>query len=107
VYALVSIHQLRDAEIHTHARQHVSFVAAQMLLAHQKFDRLANRDPGRLGQIFMEAHADVIPRRLGARPLQVHVFADYELERSGELRLHRRNVHLAISLPRVSVADLE
>src|SRR5260370_946831 len=43
-------------------------------------------------------------RCFGSRPVQMHIFAQDELERANQRSLHRRNVDLAVALPGMAVA---
>ncbi len=76
------IHELRDAEIDRHARQHVRLVGAQLFLGGQEIDRLAGGELGGQRQIFVQAHDDIVSGRFGPRPTQMQVFANHELKRA-------------------------
>src|ERR1700693_1553004 len=40
VYADVAVDELRDVDVHRDAREHVGFIAAQMLFLHEEFDHV-------------------------------------------------------------------
>ena len=107
MHALGPIHELRDVEIHGHTREHVGLFARQLLFAHQKIERLMHGDLGRFGEVRVEPHRDPMRWRLGARPLQMHVFMQDELEDTGERRFHGGDVHFAVAHAGVAVADFE
>src|ERR1039457_860519 len=60
MHTLVPIHQLRDAEIHRHAGQHVGVLAAHMFLGSQEIDSFADGESRGLAQVFIQAHAAVV-----------------------------------------------
>ena len=78
-----------------------------MFFRNQEIDRFPHGDARRFGEVGMHPHRDVVRGRLGARPAQMHVLAHDELERADQRGLERRDNHLAVTLRRVSIADLE
>ena len=107
VHAHRAVHQLGDVEIHRDAGEHVGVLARHPLFRHQEIDRLAHRILGGRHQVAVDPHDDPVRRRLGARPLEVHVLADDHLDGAAQRCLHRGDVDLAIALAGMSVADLE
>jgi hypothetical protein len=57
-----------------------------------------NGDAGSFCEILAHPHGDVVRRRLGARPVEMHIFPHDELKRAAERGFERRDIHLAISL---------
>src|SRR4051812_11738547 len=55
----------------------------------------------------MQAHDDVVGRRLGARPAELHVLSDCEAEGAVERSLEGGDVYLSVALSGVSVTDFE
>ena len=102
-----SIDDLGDVEINGGATEHVGVVSAQFLFGDEEVDRLANGDFRGLGEVFVDAHGDVMRRRLGPGPSQVQILANDELKDAYERRFECRDVNLAITLTRVAVADFE
>ena len=63
--------------------------------------------PRRLRQVRIEAHGDVMRRRLGARPFEMHVLAHDELKYARKRGFHGRDIHFAVAHSGVAVAHLE
>src|SRR5689334_10972324 len=59
VDAEVAVHQLRVVDIARHADEHVSVVAAEVLLANEKVDHAQDRQSRRFLQVRVKTHADV------------------------------------------------
>ena len=89
------------------ARKHVGVVAREMLFGYQKIDHLADGERGAGIQVIVEAHGDVVRGRFGARPLQVQVLAHDELKRADERSFESGDVHFAVALAGVAVADFK
>src|SRR6185312_13661107 len=102
----VPVDELSNIDVARHTDQHVRVVLAEPA-AHEEVDGLTD---GRLGcgdEILVGAHGDPVGRRLGARPRKVHVLTDDHLKCSDERGFQGGDVHLAVSLACVPVADLE
>src|SRR5262245_20389840 len=84
VDALVTIDELSNVKIGCDARKHVSVVPAQVFLAGKKVYCLAHRHLRCLGQIFVNTHSDEVRWRFGARPAEMHIFADNQLKRADQ-----------------------
>src|SRR5205807_6666983 len=73
----------------------------------EEIDHLADRNLGRLIQVLVESHGDVVRRGFSARPQNMNIFAHNELERASQGSFECREMHLAVALARMAVADLE
>src|SRR5260370_30003447 len=71
MYALVAIDQLSNIHIAGDASEHIGIVATQMLLGDQEVDHLAHRCLGRLVELLMKTHADVLRRWFRTRVLLI------------------------------------
>src|SRR5580704_6648986 len=78
-----------------------------MLFGDEEIDHLADGEGGAGVQVIVEAHGDVVRGRFGARPLQVQVLAHDELKRADERSFERGDVHFAVALSGVAVADFK
>src|SRR5271163_370494 len=78
-----------------------------MFFGDQEIDHLADGQRGAGVEVVVEAHGDVVRGGFGARPLQVQVLADDELERADERSLERGDVHFAVALAGVAVANFK
>src|SRR5439155_19117673 len=107
VDAFVAVDEFGDVEIGGDAREHVGIVAREMLFRDEEIDHLADGERGAGVQVIVEAHGDVVRGCFGARPLQAHVLAHDELKRADERSFESGNVHFAVALSGVAVADLE
>jgi len=84
VHADVTVHKLGNVQIGGDAGQAVRFHTRQILLAHEEVHHLLHADLGRLREILVHPHRDVVRGRLCHRPAQVHVLPDNELKPAGE-----------------------
>jgi len=107
VHAARPVHQLRDFEIDRHAGQSVSVLAAQLHFFHQEIDSFERADARRLREIRIQPHRDVMRGRFRARPIEMTVVVQNELEHTGQRSLHRRDIHFAAALAGVTIADFE
>ena len=58
-------------------------------------------------QIFVRRHADIVGRRLCARPHELHVFPDRQLDMAAKRRLEAGLVDFSVALRTVPIADLK
>jgi hypothetical protein len=66
VHTDVAVDELRDVDVHRDAREHVGFIAVQMLFLHEKFDHVAHRMLGGFLEILAEAYGNAVLGRLAA-----------------------------------------
>src|SRR6185437_16684992 len=107
VYAFVAVNEFGDVKVGGDAREHVRVVAGDVFFGDEEIDHLADGERGAGVQIVVEAHGDVVRGRFGSRPLQVHVLAHDELKRADERSFESGDVHFAVALPGVAVADFK
>ncbi len=96
--AFVAVDQFGDMEIGGDAGEHIGVVAGEMFLGHEEIDHFADGERGAGVQVIVQAHGDVVGGGFGARPFQVQVFADDELEGADERSFEGGNVHFAVAL---------
>src|SRR6202158_5760132 len=78
-----------------------------MLFGDEEIDHLADGERGAGVQVIVEAHGDVVGGRFGARPFQMHVLAYDELKGADEGSFKSGDVHFAVALSGVAVADFK
>ena len=104
---LIAVHQLGNVHVAGDAGQHVSVVARHVLGADEEINHLAHRNPRGFMQLRMKAHADVMRGRFSARIFLSSAFVHDELKRPDQRSFKGGDVHFAIALAGVSVADLK
>ena len=108
MHALGDVDDLRNVVVDRNTRDHIGLLARQLWEAPgDECDGLAHRDLYRLVEIFVQPHRDQLRRRFGARPGELHVLVQDELERPAQIRFDGSNIDIAISLRRVAVTGRE
>ena len=107
MHSLVAVDKLRDIDVSRDAGQHIGVVPAEMFFIDQEFNHLADRHLGRLSEVFVKTHADVVARRFGAWVFQLDVFPNDEFQLSNQGCFQGGNIDLAIPLTGVTVSNEE
>ena len=103
----VAVDELRDCHVGGDARQLIRRLFVEPFGRGQEVNHLLNRDFRRLRQVSVGPHADVVGRRLGARPGERHPLSYDELQPAAERRLYGGLIHFAVALCGVPIANFE
>ena len=107
MHALVRVHKLCDVQIRGDAGEHVGVIARHMLIVDEKFNHLTHRLLRSFIQIQIHSHGDVFGRRFRAWPGEMQILAHNKLKSADEGSFHRGDVHLAVALPGVAIANFK